>query len=70
LKRQGFNPRQVIDVGANHGNWTRTAARFFPDAQYTLIEPQEFLKERVQDLVDSGYKIRWITAGAIGVHTG
>lgn len=64
LKRQAFNPRHIIDVGANHGNWTRTAVRFFPDAQYTLIEPQEFLKECVQDLVDSGYKIRWITAGA------
>jgi len=64
LKRQAFNPRHIIDVGANHGNWTRTAVRFFPDAQYTLIEPQEFLKKCVQDLVDSGYKIRWITAGA------
>jgi FkbM family methyltransferase len=64
LKRQGFNPRHVIDVGANHGNWTRTAARFFPDAQYTLIEPQEALKKSVQDLVDSGFKIQWITAGA------
>jgi FkbM family methyltransferase len=64
LKRHGFNPRHIIDVGANHGEWTRTAVRFFPDAQYTLIEPQEFLEKSVQDLVDSGYKIRWITAGA------
>lgn len=64
LKRQGFNPRHIVDVGANHGNWTRTAVRFFPDAQYTLIEPQEFLKKHVQDLIESGYKIRWITAGA------
>jgi FkbM family methyltransferase len=64
LKREGFNPRHIMDVGANHGNWTRTAVRFFPDAQYTLIEPQEFLKKCVQDLVDDGYKIRWITSGA------
>jgi FkbM family methyltransferase len=64
LKRCGFNPRHIIDVGANHGNWTRTAVRFFPDAQYTLIEPQEFLKGQVQDLVDRGYKIKWITTGA------
>jgi FkbM family methyltransferase len=63
LKRHGFNPRHIIDVGANHGNWTRTAVRFFPDAQYTLIEPQEFLTKSVQDLVDGGYKIKWITAG-------
>jgi FkbM family methyltransferase len=64
LKRQGFNPRHIIDVGANHGNWTRTAVRFFPDAQYTLIEPQECLKEHVQDLIESGYRIKWVTAGA------
>jgi FkbM family methyltransferase len=64
LKRHGFNPHHIIDVGANHGNWTRIAVRFFPDAQYTLIEPQDFLKKHVQDLVDSGHKIKWITAGA------
>ena len=64
LKRHGFNPHHIIDVGANHGNWTRTAVRFFPDAQYTLIEPQEFLEKHVQDLVESGYKIEWITAWA------
>jgi FkbM family methyltransferase len=64
LKRQGFSPRHIIDVGANHGNWTRTAVRFFPDAQYTLIEPQGFLQKSVQDLLESGYKIKWITGGA------
>jgi len=64
LKRHGFDPRHIIDVGANHGNWTRTAVRFFPDAQYTLVEPQDFLKKHVRDLMDSGYKIKWITAGA------
>jgi hypothetical protein len=42
----------------------RATARLFPDAQYTLVEPQEFLKKSIQDLVDSGYKILWITAGA------
>jgi hypothetical protein len=64
LKRQGFSPRHIFDVGANHGNWTRAAVRFFPDAQYTLIEPQGILQKSVQDLVESGYKIKWITAGA------
>jgi len=38
--------------------------RFFSDAQYTLVEPQDFLKKHVQDLVDRGYKIKWISAGA------
>ena len=51
--------------GANHGYWTRTSLKYFPDVYYTLIEPQDFLRENVQDLLarEDG-KIRWIGAGA------
>jgi len=63
LKRFGFTPRHVLDIGANHGNWTRAALNYFPEAEYLLIEPQDHLKVCVQDLIDSGYKIRWINAG-------
>ena len=69
LKRSGFGPKHIWDVGANHGNWTRVAIRYFPDADYTLIEPQDALKVHVQDLVRSGHKLRWISAGA-GNHAG
>jgi FkbM family methyltransferase len=64
IRRAGFSPRHIIDVGANHGNWTRSALRFFPEAQYTLVESQDHLKIHVQDLVDHGYKIRWVNAAA------
>ena len=64
LKRFNFSPRHILDVGANRGLWTRTAIQFFPDAQYTLIEPQDNLKIYIQDLLDAGYKITWINAGA------
>jgi FkbM family methyltransferase len=64
LKRLGFAPRHVIDVGANKGNWTRTAFRYFPKASYTLIEPQGELRNYVQDLVKQGCRIQWICAGA------
>jgi FkbM family methyltransferase len=63
LKRYGFNPEHVVDVGANKGTWTRRAVQFFPDAQYTLVEPQDHLKIHIQDLVESGCKISWINAG-------
>ncbi|HEY4906769.1 MAG TPA: FkbM family methyltransferase [Candidatus Acidoferrum sp.] len=52
-----------MDLGANRGDWTRTALQFFPDAEYTLIEPQENLKSYAQDLLDGKWKIEWITAG-------
>lgn len=40
LEQLGLRPQHIVDVGANRGNWTRTAKRYFPDAQYTLFEPQ------------------------------
>jgi FkbM family methyltransferase len=53
-----------VDVGANHGYWTRTALTYFPDSYYTLIEPQDDLKNNVQDLLARGdNKIQWIGVG-------
>lgn len=53
-----------MDVGANRGNWTRAAVKYFPKAHYTLVEPQDELKIHVRDLIDSGIDIQWINAGA------
>src|SRR5271165_52788 len=64
LQSFGFSPQHIIDVGANHGDWTRTAIRYFPAAQYTLVEPQDHLKSHIQDLVAAGHKITWTSAGA------
>jgi FkbM family methyltransferase len=64
LKKAGFSPRHILDVGANHGLWTRQAMVFFPDAQYTLVEPQDELKRDVADLIARGRKIEWVNAAA------
>ena len=64
LKKAGFSPRHILDVGANHGLWTREAMAVFPDSQYTLVEPQDELKRNIEDLVRSGRKIEWINAAA------
>jgi FkbM family methyltransferase len=64
LKRFGFAPKHILDIGANHGVWTREAIRFFPEARYTLVEPQDRLKSSIQDLLDCGCKIQWVNAGA------
>jgi FkbM family methyltransferase len=69
LKRYGFNPKHIIDVGANKGSWTRTALLFFPDSHYTLLEPQDHLKVHIQDLLDRGCRIKWINAG-VADHSG
>jgi FkbM family methyltransferase len=63
LKQGGFTPRCIIDVGANRGIWTRAAMKFFPEAHYTMVEPQERLKEYSRDLLEGKCKATWITAG-------
>ena len=64
LKERGFTPKHIVDVGANHGDWTRRALKYFPDAYYTLVDPQDHLRTHVQDLLGTDGKIRWIGAGA------
>jgi FkbM family methyltransferase len=64
LQKTHFKPAHIVDVGANHGNWTRTSLRFFPDAYYTLLEPQEWLRASVQDLLDKNKKIQFYPLGA------
>ncbi len=64
IKKFGFNPEHILDVGANHASFTREAAHYFPRAHYTLVEPQEQLRVHVQDLIDRGLRIHWINAGA------
>jgi len=64
LERFDFHPKHIIDVGANRGSWTRKALTYFPEAHYTLVEPQDHLKVHIQDLLDRNCKITWINAGA------
>lgn len=50
LKELSFNPDHIVDVGANHGSWTRETLKHFPSAYFTLLEPQYWLKKSFQDL--------------------
>ena len=38
IKQMGFTPKHIIDVGANHGTWTRETLKHFPDAFETMQE--------------------------------
>ncbi len=65
VKRHGFAPRCILDVGANRGNWTREALTHFPEATFLMVEPQNQLQEHVRDLLEApGSRLRWINAGA------
>lgn len=64
LKLMNFEPKHIIDIGANHGTWTRETLKYFPNANYTLVEPQEWLKPSLQDLLDANPKISFSAVGA------
>jgi FkbM family methyltransferase len=64
LVQLGFKPNCLVDVGANHGNWTRTALRYFPDLEVAMVEPQDWLRADIEGLLQVNPRIRWVTAGA------
>ena len=64
LKKIDFEPKHIVDIGANHGTWTRDALHYFPDANYTLLEPQSWLKKSLQDILDTNSKVQFYPVGA------
>ena len=50
LKSLGLNPGHLVDVGSNHGAWTRSALAAFPSAKVTMFEPQKELAQYHRDL--------------------
>jgi FkbM family methyltransferase len=48
MKRNGFDPKVVIDVGAYRGEWTRLCKRIFPSAQVLMIEPQSARRRELE----------------------
>jgi FkbM family methyltransferase len=64
LKEIGYDPVHIVDVGANHGSWTRTALKYFPNAYFTLLEPQKWLEQYFKDLLESNPKVKFYNYGA------
>jgi FkbM family methyltransferase len=64
LRERGLRCNVVLDVGANRGDWTRTAREVFPEARYVLIEPQHEMASYLDALCASESKCRWFEVGA------
>jgi FkbM family methyltransferase len=61
--------RQVVDVGASDGGWTRECLRVFPDARYLLVEPREVHAAALSALTSSRSNVR-VWRGALGSRPG
>jgi hypothetical protein len=64
LKKIDFKPNHIVDVGANHGSWTRETLKYFPDAYFTLLEPQQQMVASVSDLLQANQKVQFHAVGA------
>jgi FkbM family methyltransferase len=64
LVRIGFKPLHIVDVGANRGGWTRLALHYFPDAHFTLLEPNPAMASHLEGLVASNPRIHYEPVGA------
>jgi len=38
LKKNGYTPDCILDIGAHHGNWTTSMMSIYPDSKYYLFE--------------------------------
>lgn len=50
LRALGLAPQHIVDIGANHGGWSRVALSVFPGVNLTLFEPQQSLDKFLADL--------------------
>lgn len=64
LENVKFTPKHIVDVGANHGTWTREALQYFPDAYYSLLEPQYWMEDSIKDILKSNSKVTFNAVGA------
>lgn len=54
LRRLGFDPRFIVDVGAFNGEWTAMALAEFPEANVLMLEAQENKRPLMESLTING----------------
>jgi FkbM family methyltransferase len=60
LRRFGFVPEHVLDVGAFKGDWTRICLDIFPEATITCIEPQDSTQQELQKIASKNSNVEII----------
>jgi FkbM family methyltransferase len=60
MRRFGFNPTDVLDVGAFQGDWAKTCFSVWPQARITCVEPQDAQQETLVNLASQTKNIRFM----------
>ena len=57
LKSLGFNPTNVLDIGAHHGRWAEIAHNVFGNSNVTMVEPIDYIElKRFDDQQQFSYR--------------
>ena len=64
MARHGLSPQVIVDVGANHGGWSREVSSVFRSARFYLIEPQEEMRPFLDDFCSKTEGSKWFLGGA------
>jgi FkbM family methyltransferase len=60
LKRFGFSPTNILDVGAFQGDWAKICISVWPHAHITCIEPQDSQQQNLTNLASKKKNIGFI----------
>lgn len=52
MKRSGFNPKKIIDIGAYQGEWTNEVIGIFPNASFLMAEAMPGKKDYLDQIVE------------------
>lgn len=44
IKKNGYTPQNILDIGACKGTWTKEILNIYPNSNYYLFEPIEYLE--------------------------
>jgi len=69
VETRGVSATHVLDVGAHKGDWSREVAKEFPNARFTLVEPQEEMRSPLDAFCSNFRSAQWICA-AVGSEEG
>jgi FkbM family methyltransferase len=65
LRRCGFRPANVIDIGACIGDWTLRTRTIWPEAKYLMIEPQPNRQERLRAICNESVALESVLLGSV-----
>jgi FkbM family methyltransferase len=62
LRKRGFSPDTLIDIGANRAAWSREFLDIFPRTRVLLVEPQQELAGKLNQFCTDNPNCSWVQA--------